>query len=106
MACTIATNGAPRNRWQLGLPFSYLENCNLPRAKRALVGAKARPARRHHGVETEAQIDGPRLRSLGGGFRAEWITIAFWRWTGVMESSFAKWMCCKQPFHRFAKAVT
>jgi hypothetical protein len=29
----------------LGLPFPYHENCNLPRAGRALVRAKARPTR-------------------------------------------------------------
>jgi transposase InsO family protein len=29
----------------LGLPFPYLENNNLPHARRALVGAEARPAR-------------------------------------------------------------
>src|ERR1019366_2838642 len=28
---------------KLGLPLSYLDNCNLPRARRPLVGAKARP---------------------------------------------------------------
>jgi hypothetical protein len=88
--------GDPAGRWpppslrtarcvtdgSLAVPFSQLENCNLPCAKQTLVGAKARPARRHHGEKTGAQIDGPRLRYLGG-VRAKWINIAFWRWTGL-----------------------
>ena len=41
MACTIATNGVLRNRGGLDLPFPYLENLNLPRAKWALVRSEA-----------------------------------------------------------------